>query len=338
MIARRTRGFFFAGFIAAIAACAAVLWRMPAWVAGAQVEPARWTAEALQLKARLARESDGGRVVLLSGSNALFGLSAERLERYHGVRAVNLATHAGLGRDYLLRYGLSFAKAGDVFVLPLEYELWQAQATSDTLAWQVLAHDPQYLQSLHWLERVRFLGGVRLTTWGRLLRAKRHPEPYWTLTETYRSESLNAWGDETVNTPSNASQVRHESIRRAPALRFELDPGAVENVAAFRTALAQRGARLVVAFPNVFVGHLDWERNGPAIEGLRRTLLLRGIALIGDPLSPAFEMGCAYDRIYHPTTPCQERNTDRLASDLRRAGMLPTAESQPRSPSRPRYQ
>ena len=56
---------------------------------GADYDPARWVSDGLALKQRIAARATRPQIIVLAGSNALYGFSAERLEARLGVPATN---------------------------------------------------------------------------------------------------------------------------------------------------------------------------------------------------------------------------------------------------------
>lgn len=83
--------------------------------------------EALYLRKDVAMgATDGmaGRIVIIGGSDALFGIDAEQLQRDLNRPVVNYATHAALRIEYLLDRAMRVLRPGDVAVLDLAYGMW----------------------------------------------------------------------------------------------------------------------------------------------------------------------------------------------------------------------
>ncbi|MDJ0661024.1 MAG: hypothetical protein QNJ42_16270 [Crocosphaera sp.] len=70
------------------------------------------------------------KILIVSGSNALFGLSAKQISETTGIKAINLASHAGLGGEYILNRSEKFINKGDIILLPLEYPLYSSPGIS----------------------------------------------------------------------------------------------------------------------------------------------------------------------------------------------------------------
>ena len=114
-------------------------------------------AAALRRAAERADATGKPRLAVVGGSGALFGVDAELIELKLGVPCVNLATHAGLGGEYILDRARRELRRGDVVLLCPEYELWTTPdaGTLTDLEWAYAAtYDKRFLLGL---ERPRLL-------------------------------------------------------------------------------------------------------------------------------------------------------------------------------------
>jgi hypothetical protein len=321
-----------AGFGGVVALVLSVWLLLPLVTRGASLEGNRWVREGLALKLTAARARPR-KVVLLGGSNVLFGLSARRLEEAHGIPAVNLGQHAGLGRRYILHYGLSAAQPGDLIVLSLEYALWESEKSRDTRNYYVLAHDSAYLYGLPPHRLVEFLAGVRFVEWRTLLEARLGAAPQFPA--GYDVATIDAWGDETRNAPERATPAVREAAFREPTRgRFVLDAGAVREVRQFGRQLGERDARLVVTFPPILRRDFAWEVNQGFYGALLTELSRSGLAVAGRPEDSPFDGDCLFDSRYHVVQPCTHARTDRLADELGEPGVWPAAAAVDWAPSR----
>jgi hypothetical protein len=312
------------GFATTAGIVIAVWLLLPLATRGVQLNGNRWVHEGLRLKidASRARKDE---VLLLGGSNVLFGLSARRLEEGHGIHAFNLGQHAGLGRRYILSYGASAVQAGDIVVLSLEYPLWETEKSRDTRNYYVLAHDSAYLYHQRPLDLLEFVAGVRFEEWRTLLAARGHaldhaPPP------GYQIANMDGWGDETSNRPDAATPVVKAAALREPMRGpFVLDRRAIRDVRAFGERLSSNGARLVVTFPGVLRRYFAWDDNREFYGELVAQLRAQNIAIAGAPEDSPFDENCLFDSKYHTIHPCTVARTDRLARQLRDLGVLPRA-------------
>ncbi|MET0744173.1 MAG: hypothetical protein ABWY78_12445, partial [Microvirga sp.] len=85
---------------------------------------ARWTAWIVKRKQAMIREPGSGRLIVVAGSNGLFGISAADLGKATGRTVFNAATHASLGYPFIDVNLLSLARRGDIVLMPLENGLY----------------------------------------------------------------------------------------------------------------------------------------------------------------------------------------------------------------------
>ncbi len=60
----------------------------------------------------------------MAGSNALFGLDNSILEKETGFSVIKMGIHAAIPLEYLEMYTMPFVKAGDIVLIPLEWEYY----------------------------------------------------------------------------------------------------------------------------------------------------------------------------------------------------------------------
>ncbi|WP_240421731.1 hypothetical protein [Paenibacillus periandrae] len=82
-----------------------------------------WVKEVKSKKDSYVNAEKNNKIVINSGSNALFGIRSKEITEQLGVPAYNMSMHAGLGLDFILEESKGFLKSGDTIILPLEHEL-----------------------------------------------------------------------------------------------------------------------------------------------------------------------------------------------------------------------
>jgi hypothetical protein len=122
-----------------------------------------WLSVAAQYKKQKALSISGEKILIVSGSNSLFGLSAETIFKETKIPTVNMAIHAALGVNYILDDAKTVLKKGDIVLLPLEYELYlSGNNINITYLKHVLSNDTQYFFRLSTIQKLNYL--VKLPT------------------------------------------------------------------------------------------------------------------------------------------------------------------------------
>lgn len=128
---------------------------------GAPVQSEYWLQGVRAVKQFFAGQITAPKLLILGGSNALFGLDAKQIERELGKPTVNLATHGGFPLAYYFAEAEPHLRAGDSVLLALEYEQYQRTSpygglyTSVVMTWL-----PEEWEALSWRERIRFMRAV----------------------------------------------------------------------------------------------------------------------------------------------------------------------------------
>jgi len=264
------------------------------------------------------------KLIILSGSNSLFGFSAERLTKSHGVPTVNAAIHAGLGPNYILDYGKKYIAPDRIFVLPFEYQLYGKPSSPASVAYlyQVVGFDPDYFASMSLLDKIKFSIEIPLVDRSTLLKARIWNSPKNDI-DGYQSRTLNAFGDETANTLDNRKEFAVTRVNRAQIKdRFFIDEEAWNAIAKFVLDVRLGGGDVVLTYPNIYSGYLDTKINSEFFADLARRAKEINVMLVGNPETARFEEPLLFDTQYHQNTVGQTKATDRLYEDLRAAGIF----------------
>ncbi|GKG92647.1 hypothetical protein CE91St38_06550 [Desulfovibrionaceae bacterium] len=94
-------------------------------ISGPLYTPAEyWIPEVYTLKDLRAAKITSPKIIILSGSNSLFGVCSDVLEKKLNYKVLNLAVHANLPLFFLEEKIKKYARNGDIVVFPFEYSLY----------------------------------------------------------------------------------------------------------------------------------------------------------------------------------------------------------------------
>lgn len=184
---------------------------------------ATWTSDIYELKQAAVDSIEGEKIVIVAGSNVVFGLNTPQLRDDWQVPVVNFGSHAGLGLEYLLERSKRGLKPGDIAILPLEYELYQETGTfSETLIIHALSADPEYFHTLDLKDKLTIMMSLKFKNLRRASRAA-----FWKLVGSddakngrskgvgiYTVENMNAFGDQIHLEPDNISAADRKAITK----------------------------------------------------------------------------------------------------------------------------
>ncbi len=100
---------------------------------------------------------DFPRIYVVSGSNSLFGIDAEVLERKLHYPVVNLGLHAGLPMEVYFHQLKRYAKPGDTVIMPWGFGYYKADAIMNSFTADFYFESEwDYFEELDWRQRIRF--------------------------------------------------------------------------------------------------------------------------------------------------------------------------------------
>ncbi|MNS01986.1 hypothetical protein D3C72_332790 [compost metagenome] len=289
---------------------------------GGPTESSRWIAEVYDRKTAAANRVAGPKLLVVSGSNGHFGVRAEELAREAGMPAVNFATHAGLGLDYVLHRARGVVRRGDVVVMPIEYELYVDDGSLNVISLDyLLARDPAYLRSLPLHVQLNALFAVAPDrVWDGLVSKYQGPKR---LSTGYQAETLNPVGDETANDAAHRTPAYERAVATAgpiavPTVAKGLHPHARARLAEFARFCREAGATMVVSYPSTIAfDRYHTPEATPFFQAIRATFDELGVPVVGEPKDTMYERAGFFDTRYHLTREMASVRTRTLMSGLR---------------------
>ena len=312
---------FWAGLAMAMAGLSLGWYVLFAGQLGRQTPSSRWVAEVRAIKLARAESLAGQRkLVLVSGSNALFGLDSGRLERAWGLPVFNGAVNAGLLLPYVLESSKALIGPGDVVLMPLEYPMFgNAEALNSIVIDYVLARDPAYWSGLPWRERLRFLADVEPL---RLWKGWRNPPDRSVGQGVYGGHHVDVRGDQTHSAAADRTDQERAELAATRPWRYGRDnppdPTAWRRLVAYRNWLQQRGACLLL-LPPTLLFDVSY-RTDPVEHRFYASLPVQaraqGLVYVGNPYDFMYPRDWYFNTDYHLTAEGRARHTGRVISLL----------------------
>lgn len=291
---------------------------------GTPTPSSKWAYDLYRVKESHAAKSESGKLLIVAGSNSLFGIDAAKLERELGIPTTNFGVHAGLGLHYILERSKRSLHKGDIVYLPLEYALYQQDTTpSQQLMDFAIARDPQYLHSLS-IDK-QFLGYANVT-FSRIFEGIRGGDNRYLgrSAQLYNVKHVDARGNQINNTKDSAA-VYHEKLSKLKAKN--IDKGKVssyskDTLQKFFNWAKQNGVCIIGAPPNL----LDFpeyrsDTFATFIDNIRDVYDMAGLQFVGDPYDYLLPEELFFDTEYHLNSDGVAIRTQMTINDL--AGNLP---------------
>ncbi|MDP9813438.1 hypothetical protein J2W42_006312 [Rhizobium tibeticum] len=182
----------------------------------------RWIEGIYERKEEDAAALKGPKFVIVGGSGTHFSYSARILSEETGLPFINLGSHAGLGGEYILYRARASLRPGDTVVLALEHQLLADSAPSTVLTHFAITSDPMFLLHVSIAKILPLAFGYSPVQLVRQVSANSVP---WN-SPLYRAETVDEFGDETVNVPGNKLPYMAQIVKElAPVWVGLPDPG-----------------------------------------------------------------------------------------------------------------
>jgi hypothetical protein len=287
---------------------------------GAPTETSRWVDEIYKIKFNIANSIKTPKLVVVAGSNVLFGISCQMIDKATGLPCVNAGTYAGLGLDYILNRAHSLVKPGDIVLLSLEYGLYQDNGgPSAQLIDYVFSRDPKYLLTLDFRRQTYFISWISYDRLAVGIAAKLKPPQR--ITGGYESQNLNRYGDETSNLKSNITEIKKQMIEQAKPLEVDVDiitDYSQKSISDFIKWCRNQQIKVLVTWPGTiwFESYKEKEKQ-EYFKSLESFYRQEGVPILGEPIDFMYNKSLFYDTSYHLNEQGVKQRTNQVISLLR---------------------
>jgi hypothetical protein len=271
------------------------------------------------------RAAQGHRLIIVGGSNALFGIDGELIERKLHIPTVNYGLHAGLPFGYMLHRVSKKMQPGDTILLDPEYHIWSDgdRYSTGPAAEFILTYDKPYLLHMPIYKSAGLIASIPLADWKVTSRREHEYKNLWAF-NVYNIGSMSPNGDMRVDVGYHP-EISHE-------YPFAQGPDADGCVAlrAFGAEAKARGVRVLMTWPTYARPRVDVppEKKTPP-EWFTRQMAEDGITVLNKPIETSFPNEWFMDSFYHVNQCCRRIRTEELIGRLRPQLGLPPVPEKP---------
>lgn len=290
---------------------------------GSAVQAEWWVQHIYYFKDYVAKNITERKIIVVAGSNALFGINSSIIEQKTSIKTVNLAGHVELGMDYFYHKINEHMRDGDIVVMPLELRLYSKTGPTywfidNMLAWGL----EDYLSKLSLWEAAKFIflippkrllnGVIKQNGINPLLSreqviadVKENTMDKNLVFLGYSHLSLNQHGDLIVNLPPKKDVLEVVENGNGYDIAGKLVPSGyflgiykkIQNI------VEQRNGKLILVWP-VTIRNKDFDlanRKGQKlVDNFRRMLADSGVDIRCNPASFNLNFRLFFDTKYHP--------------------------------------
>ncbi|WP_237567742.1 hypothetical protein [Microbulbifer hydrolyticus] len=269
---------------------------------GIPTSSSKWAHDLYRVKESHAAKSHSQKLLIVAGSNSLFGLDAAQIERKYQLPTTNFGVHAGLGLRYILDRSKRSLRPGDIVYLPLEYALYQQEpAPSTQLMDFILARDPAYLHSLPLLEQ--FLGYTNVS-FERIIEGLRGGNDNYmgSSSSTYNVANVDSSGNQLNNSSERAADYKDklDKLQAKDIGNGDISGYSKKVLGEFFIWAKENDVCVIGAPPNLLkFDEYDADRFVNFVTKIRNFYLENDTSFIGNPTDYLLPKKMFFDTEYH---------------------------------------
>lgn len=287
---------------------------------GHKTKSSQWIYEAYELKDALATGIKGVKVVIVSGSNSLFGIDSAVLEKAWTKPVINQSVHAGLGIRYILNRSKRILQQGDTVILPLEYSFYQSDGKpSEVYSDFILSRDTDYFYSLSTIDQFMVISSIKPKRLFKGLKSSINEELESTA-GIYGVQNINNYGDQINIEPNKMTAAEKSAVDNTYASIISvsnLSDYFIDTMGSY-IAWAQNNDICVIVMPPNYMFFAEYKdhRYTAFHTNIKSYFSNRSTPHIGDNLTYMYDKKYYFNTKYHLNSEGVKLRTNQMIFDL----------------------
>jgi len=313
---------FFAIFTATLSLCMLIWILLVLGEFGHPTQMSQWIYDVYAKKQKIAQEIEGRKIVVVAGSNALFGIDSQMLEKAFGLPVVNYGVNAGIELPCTLFMAQKVIQRGDIVLLPLEYPMYfYGGRPGVQMIDFLLAREPSCFGKLTLREQLYIFWHISL---------KRLREGYGKYEEKpirsglYGAHHVDSHGDQNETALQYrtagmyAEVLEHDRHPEKYGETFDTKALGWCYLTQFVRWCKKRDAR-VVFMPSTLMWHKSYEKNPQEkylYMHIAQEVRRRGWIFVGNPYDYMYDKSLYFNTNFHLIAYAREMRTKQMIRDL----------------------
>lgn len=252
-------------------------------------------ANLIHYKKNYAQSIKTQKIIITSGSNSLYGLSAEAIEKTFNIPTVNNAVNADLQLKYHLYSTKVILKEGDIVILPLEYRVfnYKKNVKYQKERKYTAVYDKQYFVNKYGLkELINYYQKLGIGDFVRSLKLEKQFKG-----KQYIGKIINRNGDILVNRQHR--KIMWDNPREIQNIDYATTDG-FKLLKEFRKYCVEHDVLLFITFPNT-IYYRDYEKDAykKYFKNLYITLIKNNFNVLGNPYVFMYPRKLFFNTAYH---------------------------------------
>ncbi len=276
----------------------------------------RWVYDVYTKKSKLLSDINGSRLVIVAGSNALFGIDSKKLEKRYHIPTINFGVNAGLFLPLVLYEAKKVLRRGDIVLLPLEYSMYLYDGEpNEQMIGYTYSFEPSFFWTLSLKEQFEM---IWKTPFSRVLEGYMKTGTKPITKGLYGAHHIDAHGDQTHSLKRYMGGFEKDIIKHIkPTLYGKDEPKkalAWKYLKEFDKWAKTHGICTIYT-PPVFMDQKIYHTDKKEIN-FYKTLPKRakeiGLKFIGNPYDFMYPRDMFFNTDYHLNAEARQIHTDRL--------------------------
>jgi len=293
-----------------------------------------WIKNISQYRQFLSAEIETPKIIVISGSNALFGVDPEIIEKLTGLPTLNLASHALLDIQFQYYQLAKNMAEGDIVVLPLEFRAYSDNRNSDWFLNNMMSWGYQdYIQNLGIFDKLLFFSQVPksrvyqgLWNWNKPLPLLSQAEAVAVIAAK-TSDSATEWQGYSINTLNSygsfniyaapTDKLLKAFVAGAALVPVKIDSHFVTIYNRINTLVQANNGRLILTWPVTarnkrfnLITLYDQRR----VDKFSKLLAKHSIRIYCNPALFNLDISFFFNTLYHPNKDGASINSHNLAT------------------------
>lgn len=283
----------------------------------------QWIYDVYEKKIQLSKNIIEKKIVLVAGSNILFGINSERLSKEFNMPVLNYGVNAGIELPYTLHMAKKVINKSDIVIIPLEYPMYSYDGTPGVqMIDYIFSRDLSYFMSLSLQEQFYMLSHIDLK---RVYKGFFYKGGEKIKNGLYGAHNINENGDQINTNVKFRTQgmlneiITHDKNPEKYGMTFDKDSIGWEYIRDFVNYCKQLNVK-VIFMPSTLMKHDNYYTTPKEkwfFENIAKEVRQRGWTYIGNPYNYMYDKSLYFNTNFHLIEEAREIRTGRMIEDIR---------------------